>query len=169
MNQIKTGKFLKEMRQQEGITQEEFAEFLGVSNRSVSRWENGVNLPELDLLIEISKHFNVSMEELLDGERKSESMDKKTEGTLLKVADYNNEEKKIFSKRLCILFCIAFIALTVYLILESQGLTEIELYDTIASCMLGFVAGIIIVGILYTSGKLMKIKAFKQRLLRRKK
>ncbi len=68
---------------------------------------------------------------------------------MLKVADYNNEEKKIFSKRLCILFCITFITLTVYLILENQGLTEIELYGIIAGCMLGFVAGIIIVGILY--------------------
>ncbi len=68
---------------------------------------------------------------------------------MLKVANYNNEEKKIFSKRLCILFCITFITLTVYLILENQGLTEIELYDIIAGCMLGFVTGIIIVGILY--------------------
>ena len=50
MDQQKIGGFLKELRKERGVTQEQLAQILGVSNRSVSRWENGNNLPDLDLL-----------------------------------------------------------------------------------------------------------------------
>lgn len=55
MDQQKTGKFLKELRNKKGITQEQLAERLEVSNRSISRWENGVTMPDFDLLIQIAK------------------------------------------------------------------------------------------------------------------
>ena len=54
MNQIKIGSFLKELRNEKGITQEQFAEQLGVSNRTVSRWETGSNMPDISLLVEIA-------------------------------------------------------------------------------------------------------------------
>ena len=54
MNQQKIGEFLKELRKQKGLTQEQFAEIVNVSNRTVSRWENGNNLPDFAILIEIS-------------------------------------------------------------------------------------------------------------------
>ena len=57
MDQQKIGGFLKELRKERGVTQEQLAQILGVSNRSVSRWENGNNLPDLDLLIQISEYF----------------------------------------------------------------------------------------------------------------
>lgn len=51
MNQQKIGQFLKELRKEKGITQAEFAETLGVTNRSISRWETGTNMPDLDLML----------------------------------------------------------------------------------------------------------------------
>lgn len=51
MDQKKTGRFLKELRREKGLTQEQLAERFGVTNRSVSRWENGVNMPDLDVMI----------------------------------------------------------------------------------------------------------------------
>ncbi|MCI9292491.1 MAG: helix-turn-helix transcriptional regulator, partial [Erysipelotrichaceae bacterium] len=53
MKQEKIGKFLKELRKQKGLTQEQIAEKFNVSNRTISRWENGNNMPDLDILIEI--------------------------------------------------------------------------------------------------------------------
>ena len=50
MNQIKIGMFLQELRNEKGITQEQLAEQLGVSNRTVSRWETGSNMPDISLL-----------------------------------------------------------------------------------------------------------------------
>ncbi len=52
MDSEKIGRFLKELRKGKGLTQERLSEKLGVTSRSISRWENGVNMPDLDLVIE---------------------------------------------------------------------------------------------------------------------
>ena len=169
MNQKKIGQFLKELRKEKGITQEQLAEILGVTNRSISRWENGVNMPDFDFIMEIAKYFNVGIDELLDGERRTDILDKKTEETFIKVADYSNNDKINFSKRLGYIFIAGLIALIIYIILEIQGLTEIKIYDDIASFMLGLVCGVLILGIIYTSRYMIKIRAFKVRLLNRNK
>lgn len=54
MDQQKIGAFLKVLRKQKGLTQEQIAEKFNVSSRTVSRWENGNNMPDLDVLIEIA-------------------------------------------------------------------------------------------------------------------
>lgn len=167
MNQKKFGAFLKELRKGKKLTQEHLAEILGVSNRSISRWENGVNMPDFDLVIEMAKFFNVSIGELLDSERKEDSMDRKTEESLIKVADYGNNEKLIFSRRLFYIFIGGLIAMLIYIILESRGLTEINTYNNIASFMLGIVFGVLVTGIIYTSKYILKIRAFKVRTLKR--
>ena len=94
MNQIKIGEFLKELRKEKGLTQEQLAEQFNVSRRSVSRWETGSNLPDVDILIEMADYYEVDLRELIDGERKSEKMNEELKETVLKVAEYSNEEKK---------------------------------------------------------------------------
>ncbi len=89
MNQPKIGTFLKELRNEKNLTQEQLGEFLGVSRRTVSRWETGSNMPDLDILIEMADYYDVDLRELLDGERKSEKMNKEMKETLEKVASYN--------------------------------------------------------------------------------
>ena len=74
MDQIKTGAFLKNLRRERGITQEQLAEELGVSGRTISRWETGSNMPDISLLVEIAGFFDVSIPEIIKGERKSENM-----------------------------------------------------------------------------------------------
>ena len=72
MDLVKTGTFLKELRKEKNITQEQLAEEMGVSRRTVSRWETGSNMPDMDTLIDISDFYEVDLREILDGERKSE-------------------------------------------------------------------------------------------------
>ena len=55
MDLQKIGTFLKDHRKEKGLTQEQLAETLNVSRRTVSRWETGSNMPDLDLLMEISE------------------------------------------------------------------------------------------------------------------
>lgn len=167
MDQKKTGMFLKELRKEKNLTQEQLAEMLGVSNRSVSRWENGVNMPDFDLVIEIVNYFNVTIEEFLDGERMTE-MDKKTEETLLKVADYENNEKMKFSKKLCRIFIAALIAFIIYMIIDVQGLSSTGVYEKIADFSLGLVLGALLLGALFTSRYMGRVQAFKKRILHRK-
>ena len=68
MDQVKIGKFLKELRKEKGLTQEQLAEKLNVSNRSISRYETGNNMPDISLLIEIADIFEVSLDNLLGRE-----------------------------------------------------------------------------------------------------
>ena len=96
-------------------------------------------------------------------------MDKKEEETLLKVADYSNAEKIIFSKRLCMMFIAGLAAFGIYMVIDIRGLMEIPFYENIASFMLGLVFGDLLLGALYSSRYMSKIRAFKMRLLKRKK
>ena len=100
MDQRKIGSFLKELRKENGLTQEQLAEKMNVSGRTVSRWETGSNMPDLDILIELSDLYDVDIRELLDGERKSERMDQELKETIEKVADYSNEMKKRFIRNM---------------------------------------------------------------------
>lgn len=102
IDQIKIGGFLRELRKEKELTQEQLAEKFGVSSRSVSRWENGNTMPELGILVELADYYEVDIKEIIDGERKSEIMKKEEKETLQKVADYAEAEKKSVVKRKCI-------------------------------------------------------------------
>ena len=102
IDQIKIGGFLRELRKERELTQEQLAEKFGVSSRSVSRWENGNTMPELGILVELADYYEVDIKEIIDGERKSEIMEKEQKETLRKVADYAEVEKKLAVKRRCI-------------------------------------------------------------------
>ena len=94
MNQQKIGGFLKRLRKETGMTQEQLAEQFSVSSRTVSRWETGSNMPDVSMLVELADFYNVDIREIIDGERKSEMMDKETKDTLKKVAEYATEKEK---------------------------------------------------------------------------
>ena len=102
IDQMKIGKFLKELRKEKELTQEQLAEQFGVSSRSVSRWENGNTMPELGILVELAEYYGVDIKEIIDGERKSESMNQEEKETLRKVADYTETEKQLVVRRKCI-------------------------------------------------------------------
>lgn len=84
MNQEKIGAFLKQLRKEKGLTQEQLAEKFYVSSRTVFRWETGSNLPDLSMLIDLAEFYEVDIREMIDGERKSETMDQKTKDTIKK-------------------------------------------------------------------------------------
>ena len=102
IDQIKIGGFLRELRKERELTQEQLAEKFGVSSRSVSRWENGNTMPELGILVELADYYEVDIKEIIDGERKSELMKTEEKETMQKVADYAEAEKKLVVKRKCI-------------------------------------------------------------------
>ncbi|MCI5513715.1 MAG: helix-turn-helix domain-containing protein, partial [Clostridia bacterium] len=69
MDQIKIGKFIGTLRKEKGLTQEQLGEKLGVTNKTISRWENGNYMPDVEMLSLLSKEFDVSINELISGER----------------------------------------------------------------------------------------------------
>lgn len=67
MNQEKFGEFIKELIKRNNLTQRELAEKYNVTYQAVSKWENGKNMPDISLIKQISKDFNINIEDVLDG------------------------------------------------------------------------------------------------------
>lgn len=170
MDMKKTGAFLKELRKEKNLTQEQLAEKLNVSGRTVSRWETGNNLPDLDVLIEIADLYDVDIRELIDGERKSEKMNMETKDTLKKVADYAENEKKMLAKRMCDMTAGALIIFVAYLVLRYTGLADsAKPYQNLSEFALGLTTASLVLNILYFSGVLDKIRAAKIAWVNKKK
>ena len=167
MDPKKTGLLLRELRKEKGLTQEASAEALGVSNRSISRWENCTNLPDFDRIFEMARFYDISVAEVLEGKRKEKNMEQEKDSTLLKVAEYGNEEKLAFSRRLTYIFITGLIAFILFLLIDRGGLRAQSIYDNLADFLLGFVFAVLILGIVFTGREMKRIRAFKQRLLRR--
>lgn len=164
MDQRKIGVFLKTLRKEKNITQEQLAEKMGVSNRSVSRWETGANLPDLDILMQLADYYSVELREILDGERRTQNMDPEMEETVLKVADYSNQEKLRLTRRLHWLFLAAIGALMLAFLVSFWELTG-PFFDFLSGLGQGVALGMLIVGALFTSRYGAKIRNFKRRLL----
>ena len=64
MNQERIGKFISELRKEKSMTQDQLAEKLGVTDKSISRWENGKTMPDLSMLTILSRELNVEISEL---------------------------------------------------------------------------------------------------------
>ncbi len=167
MDQKKIGAFMKNLRKEKGVTQETLAETLGVTGRTISRWETGSNMPDLDILIQIADYYNVEIKEILDGERKSETMNKEMEETVLKVADYSNEEKMRLFKKLHVFSWIGTAAFILFLLLEGMGLADSGYTEAIADFCAGLAFGIMLIAVIYTSRYVSRFQAFKRRLLKR--
>lgn len=161
MNQTKIGIFFRELRKEKGLTQEQLAERFGVSRRTVSRWETGSNMPDLDILIEIADYYEVELRELLDGERKDERMDKELEETVLKVADYSNEVKQRITRNMHVLFIGGLVAAIVHMILMFTDHAD----NFIGGFCQGITLGMMIVGVIMTSKYAAKIRLCKRKFL----
>ena len=93
MNQEKIGQFIATCRKQKKLTQAQLAEELGVTDRSVSNWENGKCMPDYSLLIPLSKALNISVNELISGEKLNETnYEEKCEKNIINIIDDNKKD-----------------------------------------------------------------------------
>ena len=133
MDQMKIGKFIAALRKEKGMTQEQLGEKLGVTNKTVSRWENGNYMPDVEMLSLLSNELDVSINELISGERLAagdfrEAADKNLV-TALNNSVFTLKEKITFFKRkwlrehiATIVLCVVmWIALIILLALKTRG------------------------------------------------
>ncbi len=107
MNQIKIGKFIAEERKNKNLTQLDLANILGVSDRSVSKWENGKCLPDISLFEPICNEFNISVSEFLAGERNKEKKSDNKE-----VINFIKQTKKKGTHKFIVLGIISILLIT---------------------------------------------------------
>lgn len=93
MNQEKIGKFILELRREKNMTQQELADKIGVTDRAISKWENGRGLPDLSLMIPLCKELGITINELISGEQiEKEDYQSKLEENIFKTIDYTNKK-----------------------------------------------------------------------------
>lgn len=167
MDQARIGRFLQELRKEKGLTQEQLAENLYVARRTVSRWETGSNMPDLDVLVQLADLYDVNLRELLDGERKDEGMDKETKDTVLKVAEYSNAKQQHITRVVLVFFVLGIVALAVNLAMDVLEIGGTSATEFVKGMTYGIALGVMIMGVLYTTGLMSKFQAFKLRLIGR--
>lgn len=150
MDTKKIGGFLKELRKEKGLTQEALAEILLVSGRTVSRWETGTNMPDLSILIQMAEFYDVEVKEILDGERKSENMDKDLKETLSKVADYSKLEKEKAAKAGNMAFGLTFALCAAAIVI--QLIATGDLWIVLGETVVLLVGGAAYIGIMIHNG-----------------
>lgn len=159
MDQKKIGRFLKELRKEKGLTQEQFAEKLNVSGRTVSRWETGINMPDISLLVEIAEFYDTNIPEIINGERKSEKMNEEVKEVAESMSNYAGAEKKNIVKNIRGLSFIGLAAFVVHSLLEVTGIFQ---KSTLLEYLYVYSESLIYVTVLliplYTTGLLEKIQ-----------
>ena len=142
MDQIKIGAFLKALRKEKGLTQEQLAEKLAVSGRTVSRWETGSNMPDIGMLVVLADFYGVSIPELINGERKSEIMEKEVKEVAEAMSNYAGAEKSVILKRVKLISIIGLISLVIGLVMEAINYDSmIPIYECMKETCLGFAVG----------------------------
>lgn len=140
MNQEKIGKFIASKRKEKKLTQAELAERLGVTDKSVSNWENGRNMPDLSLLNILCLTLDVSINDLLSGEEVNDKNFKdKSNENIINTIDYSN--KKIEEKNNIISYLI--FSLGLIFIIFGSIVFDSQTHSSFFSIIFGIVVTII--------------------------
>lgn len=136
MNQIKIGRFIAEMRKQHNLTQWEFADMLGISNKTVSKWECGNGMPELSLMLPVCEILGINLNELFSGEKLTDADYKKKaeENMMALIQEAEKMKKNIVGGK--VLGQVANVNMNV----NEAHRNNIEFWDTIGSEFLGVTA-----------------------------
>ena len=143
MDQIKIGKFIAEERKAKKYTQRELADKLSISDKTISKWERGNGFPEVSLLLPLCNELEITVNELLSGER-LQAMDykKKAEENMVNLVKEAQESKKkiIMSAMVGVLVIVAAVPLFVV-----AGMFEMKVWTRVLLMGIGFV--IMVIGI----------------------
>ena len=166
MDTVKIGKFLSRLRHERELTQEQLAERLGISNKTVSRWENGNYMPHVEMLMELSEFYGVSINEILSGRRLEESETKSAADenmlNMLEESPFSPEEKKkYFTKKWKREHWFSFVIPTViaFVFIIVSTLRDVPL-GVVIGCLIPIPARIVSYNMMmsYVEGKVYKIE-----------
>ena len=137
MDQIAIGKFIAEERKRKGYTQKQLSEKLEISDKTVSKWERGNGFPEVSLLLPLCKELDITVNELLSGERVSlEDYQRKAEENMVNLVKEAQESRKkiILSAVVALLVVVAAVPLFVL-----SGALEMDTWLRCVLIVIGFV------------------------------
>lgn len=149
MDQIRIGRFIAEERKSKGYTQRKLAEQIGISDKTISKWERGNGFPEVSLLLPLCEELEITVNELLAGERVSgEKYQEKAEETMVNLLMEAQESKKKILLSVIVVGLTLLSALTLFII---SGMLTMENWMRIVLDSIGLlviVGGIIVACVL---------------------
>lgn len=139
MDTQKIGRFLKELRKENNMTQEQLGERIGVTNKTVSRWETGNYMPPIECLKLLSDIYQISINEILSGEKLDDEKYKEAaEENITTALESMEADEKRFENNMIILMVItALLAITIMILLPNgEGLSAADKIKEIIVCVL---------------------------------
>ncbi|MBR4278570.1 MAG: helix-turn-helix domain-containing protein [Clostridia bacterium] len=134
MDQAKIGRFIAECRKNQGITQMQLAERLGITDRAVSKWETGKSMPDSSIMLELCGILKITVNDLLSGEVvQMENYDKEMEKQLLEMVRQKQESDKRLLKLEIVLGVIAVLPLIAAVVIASV----VPMEEPIAALIVG--------------------------------
>ena len=149
MDQLKTGKFIAEMRKSKGLTQKQLADALLISDKTVSKWECGNGLPEVSLMLPLCEILNITVNELLTGKRlSSEEYQKNAEDNIVNLMKKMSETKFRMIVEVCVLFLTLVSSISLIMVASYASLTTAWRISLIVMGLVVMAIGIFICAIL---------------------
>ena len=152
MNQKQIGRFIAQKRKEKNLTQMQLAEILGVSNKTVSKWENGNCMPDYSIIKPLCNELEITVSELMDGEEKDDirenAEDMRIMFLLRRVYSLEKQNKTIYG------FLVIVLGVTFLVISRLLGGSNFT--DFFSGVFLGLSIGLMIMGI-YVIGKNLKV------------
>lgn len=142
MDQERIGKWIALLRKEKKLTQEQLAERLGVSNRSVSRWENGRSMPDFSLLWDIAGELDVTVSELLNGKRMEKEANTEVLGSMNVLLAWSGREKQNKAKKLRGYFGAGLVCLLLALGQSQFGILSVLFSDGVDGLLTGIFAAL---------------------------
>ena len=122
MNIDKISVFIKKLRDEKGLTQEQLAEMIPISRQAVSKWERGITIPDSSVLIRLSEIFSVTINEILSGEKINKTNEKEVNQISLTLYNDSKKKKKIIKILSLIIIFFAFSFLIYYFIISYRSI-----------------------------------------------
>ena len=157
MDTVKIGAFLRELRKEKNLTQEQLADVFNVSARTVSRWETGSNMPDISILVEIADYYQLDVREILNGERNS-ALPESDSSSLKDVAEYADKEKEKMAVKARIYAIAGICGMFIYGLVKAFGSAGSIICGLIASAAMIMVYAALASCIIYTSTRLQTLQ-----------
>lgn len=156
MDTIKIGNFLRELRKEKNLTQEQLADVFNVSARTVSRWETGSNMPDISIIVEIADYYDLDVREILNGER-SNALPAGS-SSIKDIAEYADKDKEKLAVKTRLYAIAGIIGIITYLCLRAFGNPDSIIINLIASLSLVAVYAALASSLIYTSNRLQTLQ-----------
>jgi len=143
MDQITTGRFIAQKRKEKNLTQEQLAEKIGVSNKTISKWECGKCMPDYCIVEILCKELGITLAELMNGEEDEKSIHTYDNQNVLEML---RETQRLKSKKILTVGCI-FIAMGITELILSRVFGGTDLQTALSGIMLGISVPELLLGV----------------------